>query len=129
VLTVMDVSAQHVLIVTPDVPTLKNLRLTLDMLDLLSYSREIRSVILNRSDAKAGLTAQDVERVARYPIAAHVPSSRAVPVSINEGLPITLSNPGHQVSQAITRFAVQYLLPPPAARRGGLFRSRARRTA
>jgi pilus assembly protein CpaE len=129
VLSVMDVSAHHVLIATPDVPTLKNLRLTLDLLDLLSYPREIRSVILNRSDLKAGLTAQDVERVARCPIVARVPSSRAVTVSINEGFPITLAHPGHQVSQAITRFAEQYLLPPPAVRRGGLFRSRGRKAA
>lgn len=130
VLTAMDASSHHVLLATPDVPTLKNLRLTMDMLDLLSYPREIRSVVLNRSDAKAGLTAQDVERAARCPIAARIPSSRAVPVSINEGVPIALAHPGHQVSQAISRFAEQCLLPPPEpGRRGGLFRSRGRRRA
>jgi Flp pilus assembly CpaE family ATPase len=128
VLTALDASAHHVLLATPDVPTLKNLRLTLDMLDLLSYPREIRTVVLNRSDARAGLTAQDAEQAARCPIAGHVPSSRAVPLSINEGVPITLANPGHQVSQAITRFAEQWLLPQPEpARRGSLFRSRGTR--
>ena len=35
VLAAMDVSAHHVLIATPDVPALKNLRVTEDMLDLL----------------------------------------------------------------------------------------------
>jgi Flp pilus assembly CpaE family ATPase len=125
VLTALDASAHHVLITTPDVPTLKNLRLTLDMLDLLSYPRETRTVILNRSDAKTGLTPQDAEQAARCQLAGHVPSSRAVPVSINEGVPITLANPGHQVSQAITRFAETWLLPQPEpARRGGLFRRR-----
>lgn len=128
VLTALDASAHHVLLATPDVPTLKNLRLTLDMLDLLSYPREIRTVVLNRSDARAGLTAQDAEQAARCPIAGHVPSSRAVPLSINEGVPITLANPGHQVSQAITRFAERWLLPQPEpARRGSLFRSRGTR--
>jgi MinD-like ATPase involved in chromosome partitioning or flagellar assembly len=128
VLTALDASALHVLLTASDVPSLKNLRLTLDMLDLLSYPREIRTVVLNRSDARAGLIAQDVERVARWPIAGHIPSSRAVPVSINEGVPITLANPGHHVSQAITRFAEQWLLPQPEpARSGGLFRPRGRR--
>ena len=56
VLTAMDVSAHHVLLTTPDVPALKNLRVTLDMLDLLSYPREIRSIVLNRSDSKVGLS-------------------------------------------------------------------------
>jgi Flp pilus assembly CpaE family ATPase len=126
VLVALDASAHHVLIATPDVPTLKNLRLTLDMLDLLSYPREIRTVVLNRSDARAGLTAQDAEQAARCQIAGHVPSSRAVPLSINEGVPITLANPGHQVSLAITRFAEQRLLPQPEPARRGLFRSRPR---
>jgi Flp pilus assembly CpaE family ATPase len=118
VLTAMDTSAHHVLLTTPDVSALKNLRVTLDMLDLLSYPREIRSVLLNRSDSKVGLSLEDVERAVRCPIAAHVPSSRAVPISINKGTPITLASTGHPVSQAIHRFAQQRLLvqaePEPA---------------
>jgi len=110
VLTAMDASAHHVLLTTPDVSALKNLRVTLDMLDLLSYPREIRSVLLNRSDSKVGLSLEDVERAVRCPIAAHVPSSRAVPISINKGTPITMAHAGHPVSQAIQRFAQQRLL-------------------
>jgi pilus assembly protein CpaE len=110
VLTAMDASAHHVLLTTPDVPALKNLRVTLDMLDLLSYSRDIRSVVLNRSDSRVGLSLEDVERIVRCPIAAHVPSSRAVPISINKGVPITIGSGSHPVSQAITRFAERHLL-------------------
>jgi len=128
VLTAMDASAHHVLIATPDVPALKNLRVTEDMLDLLSYPQEIRSVVLNRSDSKVGLSAEDVERALRYPIAAHVPSSRAVPLSINSGTPITLANPEHPVSRAIIRFAEQRLLQVQApASRGRLGRLRDKR--
>jgi pilus assembly protein CpaE len=111
VLTAMDASAHLVLLTTPDVPALKNLRVTLDMLDLLSYPREIRSVVVNRADSRVGLSLDDVERVVRSGIAAHVPSSRAVPVSINKGTPITLANPSHPVSQAITSFARERLVP------------------
>lgn len=128
VLVAMDASAHHVLLTTPDTPALKNLRVTLDMLDLLSYPREIRSVVLNRSDSKVGLTVEDVERVVRAPIAAQVPSSRAVPVSINSGVPITVSNAAHPVSQALTRFAQQRLLDlPQAAPRRSLARLRGKR--
>jgi len=128
VLTAMDTSAHHVLLTTPDVPALKNLRITLDMLDLLSYPRQIRSVVLNRSDSKVGLSMDDVERVVRWPISAHIPSSRDVPISINKGTPLTLANPGHPVSQAITKFVKQQLIEPAgpmdAARAG---RSRGKR--
>lgn len=115
VLTAMDSSSHHVLLTTPDVPALKNLRITLDMLDLLSYPRDIRSVVLNRSDSKVGLSMDDVARVVRWPIAAHIPSSREVPISINKGTPLTLSNPGHPVSQAIAKFASQRMLEPARA--------------
>ena len=115
VLTAMDTSAHLVLLTTPDVPAVKNLRVALDMMDLLSYPREIRSVVLNRSDSRVGLNLADVERVVRSPIAAQVPSSRAVPISINTGTPITLASSGHPVSQAITSFARQRLLDATAA--------------
>ena len=126
VLIAMDASAHHVLLTTPDVPALKNLRVTLDTFDMLSYPADIRSVVLNRSDAKVGLTADDVARVVRSPIALYVPSSREVPVSINKGTPIVLDNPAHPVSQAIVRFARERLQAgvsaprpaEPATRRG-----------
>jgi len=129
VLTAMDNSAHHVLLTTPDVPALKNLRITLDMLDLLSYPRQIRSVVLNRADSKVGLSLEDVERVVRWPIAAHIPSSREVPISINKGTPLTLANHGHPVSQAIFRFAQQRIIEPAgaAAEPGRSGRARGRR--
>ncbi|WP_432880144.1 AAA family ATPase [Kribbella sp. CA-245084] len=114
VLTAMDMSDHHVLLTTPDTPALKNLRITLDMLDLLAYSRDIRSVVVNRSDSKVGLSSGDVERVVRSPLDAQVPSSRSVPISINKGIPIVVGTPNHPVSQAIVRFAHERLLSRPA---------------
>ncbi|MFI6101313.1 CpaE family protein [Lentzea sp. NPDC051213] len=114
VLAAMDSSHHHVLLTTPDVPALKNLRVTLDMLDLLSYAHDIRSVVLNRSDAKVGLSMDDIDRVVRSDIRAHVPSSRDVPISVNKGNPIVLDLPKHPVSEAIARFAREHVLVEPA---------------
>jgi len=121
VLTALDASAHHVLLTTPDVPALKNLRVVLDVLDMLSYPAEIRSVVLNRAEAKLRLSQEDVERVIRAPVAAQIPASRAVQISINKGVPITLANPRHPVSKAITAFVRQRLMPAPVprGRRGG----------
>jgi pilus assembly protein CpaE len=130
VLTALDASAVHVLLTTPDIPALKNLRITLDTFDLLELPKHSRLVVLNRSDAKVGLTASDIERVIRVPIQAHVPSSRDVPVSINRGVPIMVDNPQHPVSKAIRDFSLGRLISPiigePAARglRGLLSRNR-----
>ncbi len=124
VLTAMDVSDHHVLLTTPDTPALKNLRIALDMLDLLSYSRDIRSVVVNRSDSKVGLSSADVESVVRSHISAAVPSSRAVPISINKGTPIVIATPNHPVSQAITRLARERLLSQPVPARKKPFAGR-----
>jgi MinD-like ATPase involved in chromosome partitioning or flagellar assembly len=126
VLTAMDVSSQLVLLTTPDVTALKNLRVALDMLDMLSYPRQIRSVVINRADSKVGLSLEQVHKVVRSEIAAHIPSSRAVPVSVNKGVPIVLDSPGHPVSQSVMKFAQQRLLGS-TARRPAEGRTRGRR--
>jgi pilus assembly protein CpaE len=105
VLAALDASHIYVLVATPELPALKNLRVTLDMFDMLDYQRENRIVVLNRADAKVGLSGADIERVVRAPIAALVPSSRDVPVTVNRGVPIVLDNPGHPVSTAIRELA------------------------
>jgi pilus assembly protein CpaE len=120
VLTALDASSHHVLVANPDVPALKNLRVVLDVLDMLSYPADIRSVVLNRAEAKLRLSQEEVERVLRTSLAAQIPASRAVPMAVNKGVPITLASPGHPVSKAIAGFARQYLLPEPA-KKGGLF--------
>jgi len=116
VLTAMDVSSQLVLLTTPDVTALKNLRVALDMLDMLSYPRQIRSVVVNRADSKVGLSLEHVRKVVRSDIAAHIPSSRAVPISVNKGTPIVLDSPGHSVSQSVMKLAQQRLLGPATGR-------------
>ena len=116
VLTAMDVSSQLVLLTTPDVPALKNLRVALDMLDMLSYPRQIRSVVVNRADSKVGLSLEHVRKVVRSEIAAHIPSSRAVPISVNKGVPIVQDSPGHPVSQSLMKFVQQRLLTPSHGR-------------
>jgi pilus assembly protein CpaE len=115
VLASFDASEHFILLATLDIPALKNLKLTLETLEMLSYPRERWHVVLNRSDAKVGLSVDDVERTLRTQIALQIPSSRAVPSSVNRGVPIVLDQPGHAVSQAIRRFAVAQLLPAAAA--------------
>jgi Flp pilus assembly CpaE family ATPase len=126
VLTALDVSSQLVLLTTPDVPALKNLRVALDMLDMLSYPRQIRSVVVNRADSKVGLSPEHVRKVVRSEIAGYIPSSRAVPISVNKGVPIVLDSPGHPVSLSLMKFVQERLLAP-SGRRSAEGRSRGKR--
>ena len=105
VLAAFDRSDLVALLTTLDIPALKNLKLTLETMDLLNYPRERWRVVLNRADSKVGLAVHEVEKTLGVPISAQVPSSRDVPASINRGVPIVLDDPRHPVSQAIRAFA------------------------
>jgi pilus assembly protein CpaE len=106
VLAALDITDVTVLVATPDIPALKNLRIAMDMLDMLGLRKEDRVVVLNRSDARVGLKGTDVDRVLQTPTSAHLPSSRDVPISINRGIPIVLEKPSHPVSKAIRELAL-----------------------
>ncbi len=116
VLAAFDVSDLLILIATLDIPAVKNLRLTLDTLDLLGNPKESRLVVLNRSDAKVGLRAEDVVAALKQDIAVMVPNSAAVPASINRGVPIILDEPTHPVSVALRELAERFVrVQAPAA--------------
>ena len=127
VLAALDASDYHVLLTNPEIPALKSLRLTLDMLDMLHYPRDRRLVVFNRADNSAGLTAADVEETIKSPITAHVPASRDVPASINKGVPIVASLPDHPVSVAIRTFAAEHIAGRPIERQKRTKRSIFRR--
>ncbi len=104
VLAAFDQSDLVALLATLDIPALKNLKLTLETLDLLNYPRDRWRLVLNRADSKVGLALNEVEKTLKAPIAAQIPSSRDVPASINRGVPIVLDDPKHPVSLAIKAF-------------------------
>jgi pilus assembly protein CpaE len=131
VLAALDVSDHFVLLANPELPSLKNLRLTLDMLDLLGYPRHARAVVFNRADAAAGLSLAEVQDALKSEVAIEVPASRDVPRSINNGEPIVTAKPDHPVSLAIKQFASSAIVGETAStshRRSGkrrrLFRGR-----
>jgi pilus assembly protein CpaE len=100
VLTACDLSDLTLLIATLDIPAVKNLRIAMNTLDTLGASKDARTVVLNRSDAKVGLRPEDVETALKHPIGAHVPSSISVPSSVNRGVPVVLDEPKAAVSVA-----------------------------
>jgi pilus assembly protein CpaE len=105
VLTACDVSDALVLIATLDIPAVKNLRIALDTLDELGNPDDSRIIVLNRSDTKVGLRAEDVVTAIKRPIAVSVPNSLTVPATVNKGVPIVLDEPRHPVSLAVAELA------------------------
>jgi len=114
VLTALELSDHHLLVTTSDRPALVALRRTLDTLDLLGHRRDARSVVVNRSVPEARLCTEDVERLIRSPVAAHVAASADVLASINARVPLVTHLPHSPVSAAV-RDLVAARLPFSAA--------------
>ncbi|MDQ3822737.1 MAG: AAA family ATPase, partial [Actinomycetota bacterium] len=70
-----------------DVPTLKNVRLSLQTLELLSFPTQRISFVLNRANSKVGMSKKEVEGALGVKITYEVPSDRAVPLAVNRGNP------------------------------------------
>lgn len=127
VLAAFDAADSYVLLTTLDIPAVKNMRLTLDMLEVLGYPADSLHVVLNRADAKVGLTVGDVEKTLRRPVSIKIPSSRAVPATANRGLPIVQDAPHHPVSVAIRTLAETQIAPPAVGTQASPAGSRPRR--
>jgi pilus assembly protein CpaE len=110
VLAAFDRSDVVALLATLDIPALKNLKLTLETLELIGYPRERLRIVLNRSDSKVGLSLQEVEKTLKAPIVAQVPSSRDVPASTNRGVAIVSDDPKSPVSLAIKAFLDEHVI-------------------
>jgi pilus assembly protein CpaE len=111
VLAAFDESDWLVMLATLDVPSIKNLRLTLQTMELLHFPKGRIRVVVNRADSKVGLRMPDVEKLLSSPVDTTIPSSRSVPLSVNKGSPIMLEEPKGPVAEAIRRVAAQLTEP------------------
>jgi pilus assembly protein CpaE len=105
VLQAIDASDHLFMVTTLDVPTLKNVKIANETLDLLNFPRSRRHLVLNRADDKVGLSAEKVETTLGIPVAQAIPSSIDVAHATNSGEPIAASHPKHATSQAYGKLA------------------------
>jgi pilus assembly protein CpaE len=111
-LATLDRTDELLLLCSLDVPTLKNLRLALQTLDLLSFPKQRVRIVLNRSNSKVGMKPNEVEGALGMKVRFEVPSDRAVPLAVNRGNPVVLAEEGADVSKAIKNMAKE-LFPAP----------------
>lgn len=105
ILKTFDLADCCLLLTTLDMPAIKNLRVSMQTLNALGVPPEVCHVVVNRSDAKAGLTVEDVEAAVGRKIMARIPTSLDVPATTNSGKTIVKEHPRHKVSKEIYRIA------------------------
>jgi len=101
-----------------DVPTLKNVRLALQTLELLSFPTSRIRYVMNRVNANLGLKTREVEEGLKVKIACELPMDRRVQVCVNRGEPIVLAEPRAEFAKAIASLVemVAPVAPAPAGK-------------
>jgi pilus assembly protein CpaE len=104
-LATLDSTDELLLVCGLDVPTIKNVRLSLQTLELLSFPTERIRVVLNRANTNVGMKRGEVEAALEQRVRYEVPSDRAVPLAVNRGNPAVASDPKADFSRALREMA------------------------
>lgn len=100
-----DAAEQIWLIISMDVPTLKNAKLSLEVLDGLHHRDKVR-LVLNRASKNMGLSLGDVEKSLNMKISYEIPSDGASLVAaLNSGQPFVSSHPQSRAADGIRMMA------------------------
>jgi pilus assembly protein CpaE len=116
-LATLDRTDDLLLVCGLDVPTIKNVRLSLQTLQLLSFPTERIRIVLNRANSNVGMKRGEVEAALEAKIRFEVPSDRAVPLAVNRSNPAVLSDPKSDFSRALREMA-KALLPAQVSKNG-----------
>ena len=123
-LTALDRSDQVLLVSTPDVPSMKNIRLALQTLDLLGFPTERIALVANRSGMPGGASASEIAETIGRSIRYVLPEDSIVPSSINSGVPATIFKPKSPFAIAVKKIVVALMkdeaLTPERERKFGL---------
>jgi pilus assembly protein CpaE len=95
-----------------DVTSIRSLRKAIDALDSIGVTTA-RQLVLNRANAKVGLDSSDIEDALGMPIACSISSSREIPLSLNMGTPVVLSEPRSAVAKELQQLAQLYAPAEP----------------
>lgn len=111
ILTMLDLSDRIILVTTLEMSAIKNIKLFLEVAELLQYPAGKIILVANRADSRVGIPIQEVARNLRFEVSAVIGNDgQAVTNSINRGVPLVLAEPGNPVSRDIRAFLKQLLL-------------------
>ncbi|MGI6550497.1 MAG: AAA family ATPase [Syntrophomonadales bacterium] len=135
-LAAFDQSDSILMVLTPDLPSLKDNKRALDLAKTLSLQPKIK-LVLNRSGGGFGIEESDVERSMEMKISASFPNdAKLVMTAMNRGVPFVIMDPNAPMSRSM-----QSLLPlvgrlenaavkaEGTSKRGGFFSRRRERLA
>jgi pilus assembly protein CpaE len=104
--TYMDSSDKILLVLNPDLASLRDLRQFMEISTTLSYPKEKMMLILNLAGRKADVRMEEIEKILKMKIFGKITADENLALSsLNEGIPILLKSPRHPISKAFNDIA------------------------
>lgn len=121
-LAALDQSDKIFVVSVLELATIKNIHLSLQIMEQLNYAQDKINLILNRADSEHGLGLKELEKTLQMSVKVKIPSDGSVAVrALNTGEPFVLSNPKSAIAKSI--FELANLVEPKmeVKNNGGLF--------
>jgi pilus assembly protein CpaE len=109
VLSSFDQSEVLLVMVTLDVPSVRNMSVFLGTLDRLKIPSERVRLILNKAETGVGIDPGQVEKLVPHGLMSVIPYAKEVSRSVNVGTPVLIYAPGAEVTRMLTRGMAQLL--------------------
>jgi len=104
--TYMDSSDKILLVLNPDLASLRDVRQFMEISKTLSYSPEKTLLLLNLIGRKADVKREEIENILNMKIFGRIPADENMALScLNEGVPVVLKNPRHPIAKAYEEIA------------------------
>jgi pilus assembly protein CpaE len=105
-LSAIDVSDLVVLVTTQDIPSIKNCRLFLDLLQTLGIERDRILFVMNRYDKRINITPDRVTENLKQEVTAIIPlDEQTVTKAVNRGVPFVLESKNQPASRGVFSLA------------------------
>jgi len=102
VLSMFDISDLIVLVTTQEIPSIKNARLFLDLLQTMGVGKEHVVFAMNRYDKRIGITPERISENLKHEIVATIPLDEKVAITaVNRGVPFMLDNKSQPIGRGI----------------------------
>ncbi len=103
-------AADDVLLVgSMDIPSVKNLKIGMQALDLMTVAGSKLKLVLNRANTQVKLDVREIEQVLGIRADFPIPSDIAVPLSVNAGIPVVMYEPRSAAARALEHMATALL--------------------
>jgi len=101
--TYMDSSDKILLVLNPDLASMRDVKQFIEVATTLSYPKDKTLLILNHTGRKADVRREEIENILKMKIFGIIPSDENLVLSsLNEGVPVLLKSPRHPISKAFS---------------------------